>query len=88
MNSIELTWSVVQNHVKTHNTTFKLDDVQQLLIQEVEKVKYDMWANFVSHTTKEKDKLFQIDFIVDNMLDEIDPAESHVLVITGKTTLG
>jgi len=70
LNPIELAWSVVKNHVKQNNTSYKLMfDVQQLLYEGVQKVTADMWANFVSHTIKEEDKLYGIDFISEYMLD-------------------
>ncbi|KAE9522521.1 hypothetical protein AGLY_017086 [Aphis glycines] len=61
LNAIEMAWSVVKNHVKNNNTTFKINDVRQLLIDGIKKVTPDMWANFVSHTIKEEDKLCNVD---------------------------
>ncbi|XP_060855619.1 uncharacterized protein LOC132933335 [Metopolophium dirhodum] len=84
LNPIELAWSVVKGHVKANNTTFKINDVRQLLNDGIQKVTPEMWSNFVSHTIKEEDKLWQIDYISDEMLDE-EPT-SHVLTITGLTT--
>jgi len=78
-----MAWSVVKGHVKTNNTTFKLNDVRQLLIDGTQRVTPEMWSNFISHTIKEEDKFWQIDFITDDMLEE---NESHVLTITGQTT--
>lgn len=83
LNPIELAWSVVKNHVKQNNTTYNIKDVQQLLYEGVQKVTPDMWANFVSHTIKEEDKLYNIDFICDEMLDD---EASHVMTITGDTS--
>jgi len=84
LNPIELAWSVVKGHVKANNTTFKINDVRQLLNDGIQKVTPEMWSNFFSHTIKEEDKLWQIDYISDEMLDE-EPT-SHVLTITGLTT--
>lgn len=84
LNPIELAWSVVKQHVKANNTTFKINDVRQLLNDGIQKVTPEMWSNFVSHTIKEEDKLWQIDYISDEMLDE-EPT-SHVLTITGLTS--
>lgn len=67
---------------KKNNTTFKLNDVQQLLNKGVQSITSDMWANFVSHTIKEEDKFYEIDFICDEMLDEA----SHTMTITGETS--
>lgn len=83
LNAIELAWSVVKNHVKANNTTFKIDDVRKLLIDGVELVTPDMWANFVSHTIKEEDKLCSVDNNSDELLDQ---EPSHVLEITGDTS--
>jgi len=70
--------------VKENNTTFKINDVGQLLNHGVQKVTPKMWSNFISHTIKEEDKCWQVDYISDEMLDE-EPT-SHVLTITGLTT--
>ncbi|XP_060858361.1 uncharacterized protein LOC132935765 [Metopolophium dirhodum] len=83
LNSIELAWSVVKNHVKQNNITFNLNYVKKLLIEGVQKVTSDMWANFVSHTIKEEDKLYEIDFITENMLENEEP---HIMTITGDTS--
>jgi len=84
LNPIELAWSVVKGHVKTNNTTFKLNDVRQLLIDGIQRVTPEMWSNFISHTIKEEDKFWQIDFISDDILEEDE--SQHVLTITGQTT--
>lgn len=44
-----------------------------------------MWANFVKHTKKEEDKIWDIDYISDEILDET-PLTSHVLTVTGEST--
>lgn len=69
----------MKNYVKYNNTTFKLNDVQKLLYDRVQLVTPKMWANFISHTIKKEDKLYNIDLIFDKMLEEI----SHVMHITG-----
>ncbi|XP_060868764.1 uncharacterized protein LOC132943720 [Metopolophium dirhodum] len=84
LNPIELAWSVVKRYVKANNTTFKINDVGQLLNDGIQKVTPEMWSNFVSHTIKEEDKCWQVDYISDEMLDE-EPT-SHVLTITGLMT--
>ncbi|KAL4096463.1 hypothetical protein QTP88_021412 [Uroleucon formosanum] len=82
LNPIELAWSVVKNHVKQNNTTFKLNDVKILLNEGVQKVTSEIWANFVSHTIKEEDKLYDIDIVSDRMMNDDD----HILTITGDTS--
>lgn len=68
LNAIELAWPLVKNYVSMNNTTFKLADVKQLLIEGVERVKPTMWKNFISQTKAEEDKLWKIDYIVDDLL--------------------
>lgn len=75
---------MVKGHVKTNNTTFKLNDVQQLLIDGIQRVTPEMWFNFISHIIKEEDKFWEIDFITDDMLEENE--SRHVLTITGQTS--
>jgi len=84
LNPIELAWSVVKGHMKTNNTTFKINDVWQLLNNVIERVIPKIWANFVSHTIKEEDKFWQVDYISDEMLAE-EPT-SYMSMITGLTT--
>lgn len=54
LNPIELAWSSVKNHVRMNNTTYKLPDVKQLLIQGVNHVDSTMRTNFVRHTKKKR----------------------------------
>lgn len=57
--------------------TFKFNDIRQLLINEVQQVTPEMWANFVKHTKKEENKMLVMDYISDEILDET-PLTSHV----------
>lgn len=84
LNSIEFAWSVVKNHVKSNNTSFKLNDVRELLNAGIQRVTPEMWLNFVKHTISEKEKFWNIDFITDEMLEEDNTP--CVLTITGETT--
>lgn len=70
LNPIELAWSVVKNHVKSNNKTFKLPEVCNLLIEGVEKVNADMWKNFISHTIEEENKFWTLDNVVDELTAE------------------
>ena len=72
LNPIELAWAVVKGHVKANKNTFHLNDVKQLLIQGVEKATPEMWANFIRHTTKVEDKLYDLDQVIDDMQDNMD----------------
>jgi len=68
LNAIGLAWPLVKNYVSMNNTTFKTTDVKQLLIEGVERVKPNMWKNFISQTKAEEDKLWKIDYIIDDIL--------------------
>jgi len=45
-----------------------------------------MWANFIKNTINEEDKMWDIESITDEMLDELAPISQHVLTITGDTS--
>jgi len=85
LNPIELAWSSVKQYVKTNNTTFKLTDVQKLLHEGVKRVTPQMWKNYVNHVIKEENKFFELDFIIDELL-EAELAESnaiHIVTLSG-----
>jgi len=84
LNAIEMAWSVMKNHVKNKNTFFKINDVKKLLIDGIKNITPEMWANFVSHTIKEEDKLCTVDNNTDELLDQENV--SHVMQITGDTS--
>lgn len=69
LNTMELAWSSVKNYVKMNNTTFKLPEVEQLLRESVKHVDAEMWSKFIKQTKKEEEKLFEIDFIIDETLE-------------------
>ncbi|KAL4126790.1 hypothetical protein QTP88_010999 [Uroleucon formosanum] len=83
LNPIELAWSVVKKHVRMNNTTFKLDDVQKLLHDGINQCTPGMWKNFIQHTKKEEEKFWIIDFVVEEVLENMG---STVMTITGKTS--
>jgi len=66
-----------------NNTTFKLPDLKNLLIEGVQRVDTDMWKNFIKHTTTEENKFWEID----NIIDEVFEAETqHVTLTVGNTS--
>lgn len=74
LNPIEMAWSSVKHHVNISNTTIKLDDVKNLLLEGIERVDATMWKNFIRHTKTLEDKFYEIDFIIDDMLSaELNP---------------
>ncbi|XP_022178621.1 uncharacterized protein LOC111039411 [Myzus persicae] len=69
LNPIELAWSKVKGYVKNRNTTFKLNDVKQLLIEGVEAVTEENWRCFDDHAIKEESKFWEIDSLIDDFLE-------------------
>ncbi|KAL4127546.1 hypothetical protein QTP88_011713 [Uroleucon formosanum] len=84
LNPIELAWSWIKNYVRMHNTTFKLQDVHNLLKDAVEHVTSEMWTNFIGQVIKEEDKLWRVDHLSDEVFDA--ETGEHTLTITGDTT--
>ncbi|KAL4101231.1 hypothetical protein QTP88_021251 [Uroleucon formosanum] len=81
-NPIELAWAMVKKYVKTNNTTYKLDDVRQLLNTAVERVTKENWENFIRHVIEE-DKIMKVDDIMDEIIDQLEPC---VLTISNETS--
>lgn len=88
LNPIELAWSSVKSYVRTHNSTYKIRDVQDLLKRGMKHVTAEMWTNFVGHVVKEEEKFWDIDNITDEIMDAESYGEGrHILTIgTGSTT--
>ncbi|XP_027843956.2 uncharacterized protein LOC114124782 [Aphis gossypii] len=87
LNPIELAWSSVKNYVRTHNNTFKIKDVLDLLKKGVDHVTPEMWSNFVGHVVKEEEKFWNIEHLTDELLDEEPDDGRHILTIgTGDTS--
>lgn len=83
LNPIELAWSSVKNHVRMNNTTYKLPDVKNLLIEGINRVDAEMWKNFISHTKKES-KFYEIDIVIDEVLSA--EKADLLMTITGHTS--
>ncbi|XP_060839202.1 uncharacterized protein LOC132920662 [Rhopalosiphum padi] len=86
LNPIQSAWSVVNNHMKTNNyTSSNLDDIRQLINDGVKLVTPEMMANFVDHSVKEENKLWDLDFIIDDLLEEV-VTESNTAVTINLVT--
>lgn len=70
LNPLEMAWSVVKNHIKTNISTFKLDNIRNLLVEGTNKVTSDKWKMFIKHVIEEENKLSSIDFIIDELMAE------------------
>lgn len=85
LNPIELAWSSVKNHVRMNNTSFKLPDVKNLLIEGIERVDPEMWKRFISHTKSVETKFYEIDHIIDEILSA-EKSDDLLMTITGDTS--
>lgn len=72
LNPIEFAWSQVKWYVKSNNTTFKLNDVKQLLKDGIARVTPESWQNYENHTIKEEAKFWELDNIVDDIFENVD----------------
>lgn len=76
LNPIELVWSMVKQHV--NNTTFETADMQ-LLHQTLDRVKPEDWQNFISRVKEEEKKFWDLDFISEELIDELQTDLDHDL---------
>ncbi|XP_060834098.1 uncharacterized protein LOC132917396 [Rhopalosiphum padi] len=70
LNPIELAWSIVKGYVRNKNTTFKMNDVKQLLFEGVKSVTSEDWRNAEDYTINEEAKFWEVDDIVDDFMDD------------------
>lgn len=73
-NPMELAWAMVRGNVKQHDAaTDKIDDARQVLATAIERVTAENWHNFIEHAIEEENKIWQLDDIMDEMLDSLEP---------------
>lgn len=82
-NPIELVWAMVKGYVKQNNTTYKIEDVRQTLNTAIERVTPQNWKNFIKHVIEEEDRIWNVDDIMDDMIDALEPC---IMTITRETT--
>lgn len=83
LNPIELAWAMVKGYVKRENNTYKIDDVQRLLNEAIDRVTPENWVNFIKHTIEEENKVWQVDDIMEELIENLEPC---VLTITRDTS--
>lgn len=83
LNAIELAWTFVKNHVKVNNSTFKIADVEKFFREGIERCIPEMWSNFVRHTKTIEDKFWEIDFVVEEVMENYG---TTVMSITSDTS--
>lgn len=71
LNPIEMVWSMVKEYIKSNNTTFKIKDVKLLLEQGVNQVTAEHWSNFIRQTRDQEKRMWEIDYLIDKIIDKI-----------------
>lgn len=51
--------------------------------EEIDGVTPENWTNFIKHTIEEENKIWQVDDIMDELIDNLEPC---MLAITGDTS--
>lgn len=72
LNLIELAWPMLKSFVKCNNTTFKINDIKQLFIDGINQITPDHWNNFEKCIIDEENRFWDIDIMVDDMIDNMD----------------
>nr|XP_023024938.1 uncharacterized protein LOC111513011 [Leptinotarsa decemlineata] len=71
LNPIELIWAQVKGYVARHYTTFKMKDVKVLFDQAIMEITSENWQKAIQHVLKEEDKMWELDNLVDQVVDPI-----------------
>lgn len=78
-NPIEFAWALATKYAKMNNNKFQLADVHKLLRDGIDLCTAEKWKNFIRHVQKEEERFWEIDFVVDDGLENI---RSTVVTIT------
>lgn len=81
LNAIEFAWLSVKNYIKTNRTISA--NFEELLHDAVESCTPEKWKDFVHNAQKEEERLWQIDFTVDYVMENVNPT---VLTISDDTS--
>ena len=54
LNSIELAWAFIKNHIAANSTTFKLPNVQKLVVQQIQLITKKDLCSWVQHIAKDE----------------------------------
>lgn len=84
LNPMESAWSMVKNHVTQNNTSYQISDVRELLDTAVERVTARDWENFIERVIAEENKIWEVDDIMDETIDQLEPC---VQTVTGEPSL-
>ena len=70
LNPIELVWGDIKQHIGIENSTFKLKDVQDMVMHEFDRITPDKWAKCVNHVIEKEEKRY---WEKDGMQPDIEP---------------
>lgn len=68
-----LAWAMVRGYVKQYSVSNKVDNVRQILETAIERVTTENWQQFIEQTIEEENKIWQVDDIMDEILDSMEP---------------
>lgn len=71
LNPIELVWAQIKNEVAAKNTTFKYNDVKNLLENAIKNVTSEKWRNCVKHVIEEEKKMSTLDGLIDILVEPL-----------------
>lgn len=72
LNPIEFAWSILKQYVQHNNSTFKLPDANILLNESIASVTTQHWSNFIQQVIKVEDKIWEVDDIIDEMIENME----------------
>lgn len=72
LNPIVLAWMSVKRYVKENNTTFKVSDVQKLIVEGVKQCIPEMWQDFVKRVIEQENRLWDIQFTIDKLMKNLE----------------
>ncbi|KAL6446087.1 hypothetical protein ACFW04_001027 [Cataglyphis niger] len=73
LNPIHMVWSMVKEYITSNNNTFEIQDLKLLFEQGVSRVTAEHWSNFIKQVRDEEKKIWEIDYIIDSMIDGTSP---------------
>jgi transposase len=70
-NPIEKAWGIVKNWVATHNTTFKLKDVEELTRRKFNEMSVETWQNVCRNVVNVEKKFIEKEHLFDDAVDHL-----------------
>jgi len=78
LNPIEFAWARIKGYMKRENTSFEIDDVRLLLNTAIERVTAENWKNFIKQVIEEENKMWKVDDIMEELIDEMEPCVNTI----------